>query len=96
MTKTQDVDINQRLSRNEPLLHVTDFDKACHISTFQTIFHPCSPSSVTYSTQLATLIPASPLTSDDGSFEFLGSRDLMFQSEIIVSPTDFTAQSLTD
>ena len=30
MTKNQDVDMNPRLSRNEALLHVTDFDKACH------------------------------------------------------------------
>ena len=31
MAKNRDVDINPRLSRNEPLLQVTDFDRECHI-----------------------------------------------------------------
>ena len=31
MTKTWGVDINPYLSKNEPLRHVTDFDRACHV-----------------------------------------------------------------
>ena len=34
MTKNRDVDINPRLSRNELLLRVTDFNRACHICIF--------------------------------------------------------------
>ena len=31
MTKNRDVDINPCLSRNEPMLEVTDFNRACHV-----------------------------------------------------------------
>ena len=30
-SKNRDVDMNPNLSRNEPLLQLSDFDRACHI-----------------------------------------------------------------
>ena len=43
-TMRKDVDINPRLSRNEPLLQVTDFDRAEHIYVVNVVLFLCGDS----------------------------------------------------